>query len=84
MSRKTIIIGGVEIGGVVVGGIANRPEGPMARGQEKGHFDLCGSTIVLLMEPGRIELVPELAAFLDTERETRVIEGQWVATAMKN
>lgn len=73
-----------EIGALVVGGIVNRPEGPMKRGQEKGHFDLCGSTIVLLMEPGRIELVPELAALLDTEREMQVIEGQWVATAMKN
>lgn len=71
-----------EIGALVVGGIVNRPEGPMVRGQEKGHFDLCGSTIVLLMEPGRIELLPELAALLSTEQEVRVEQGQWVATAV--
>ena len=70
-----------EIGALVVGGIVNAPEGPMGRGQEKGHFDLCGSTIVLLLEPGRVELRPELAALLDTEQETRVQQGQWVATA---
>jgi len=72
-----------EIGALVVGGIVNAPEGPMGRGQEKGHFDLCGSTIVLLVEPGRIELLPELAAQVDTGRETRVQQGQWVATATK-
>ena len=66
---------------VVVGGIVNAPEGPMRRGQEKGHFDLNGSTIVLLLEPGQIELRPELAALMDTEQETRVEQGQWVATA---
>ena len=71
-----------EIGALVVGGIVNRPEGPMVRGREKGHFDLCGSTIVLLVEPGRIELLPELAALMDTEQEVRVEQGQWVATAI--
>ena len=71
-----------EIGALVVGGIVNRSEGPMVRGQEKGYFDLCGSTIVLLMEPGRIELLPELVALMGTEQEVRVEQGQWVATAI--
>ena len=70
-----------EIGALVVGGIVNAPEGPMVRGREKGHFDLCGSTIVLLLEPGRIRLLPELAATLDTGRETRVVQGQGVGCA---
>ncbi len=72
-----------EIGALVVGGIVNAPEGPMARGWEKGYFDLCGSTIVLLLEPGRVELIPAYADILDTEREQRVIQGQWVATAIE-
>ena len=72
-----------EIGALVVGGIVNAPEGPMARGREKGRFDLAGSTIVLLLEPGRIRLLPELAADLDTGREVRVTEGQWVASAVR-
>lgn len=72
-----------EIGALVVGGIVNAPEGPMKRGREKGHFDLCGSTIVLLLEPRRVELLPQLAAEANTGREMRVIQGQWVATATK-
>ena len=72
-----------EIGALVVGGIVNAPEGPMARGWEKGYFDLCGSTIVLLLEPGRVQLIPAYADILDTEREQRVIQGQWVATAIE-
>ena len=74
-----------EIGALIVGGIVNLvEEGPVRRGEEKGRFDLCGSTIVLLLEKGQIELLPELAALMDTERETRVTEGQWVATAIRN
>ena len=34
------------------------------------------------MEPGRIELLPELAALMGTEQEVRVEQGQWVATAI--
>ena len=69
-----------EIGALVVGGIVNRDAGPMERGREKGYFDLAGSTIVLLLEPGRVRLRPEYADALDAEREIRVIQGQWVAT----
>ena len=70
------------IGALVVGGIVNAPDGPMRRGEEKGYFDLCGSTIVLLLEKDRVRLIPSLADVLDTEQERRVIQGQWVATAV--
>lgn len=70
-----------EIGALIVGGIVNAPEGPMKRGGEKGRFDLAGSTIVLLFEPGRIALRLELAARLEEGLETRVEQGAWVATA---
>ena len=71
-----------EIGALVVGGIVNAPEGPMRRGGEKGYFDLCGSTIILLLEKDRVRLIPSLADVLDTEQERRVIQGQWVATGV--
>ena len=73
-----------EIGALVVGGIVNAPAGPMARGWEKGYFDLAGSTIVLLIEPGRAKLAPAFEDILDTERELRLTQGQWVATAIEN
>ena len=69
-----------EIGALIVGGIANRQGGSrFCRGQEKGHFELAGSTIVLLFEPGRIRLLPELADKLDTGEEVRVEQGMWIA-----
>lgn len=73
-----------EIGALVVGGIVNAPEGPMRKGREKGHFDLCGSTIVLLVQEGRVRLAPAFEKELDTEREIRVELGQWVATCIEN
>ena len=70
-----------EIGALVVGGIINRCENNrFLRGSEKGHFDLAGSTIVLLFEPGRIRLRPEIKDQLDYGREVRVELGSWIAT----
>lgn len=70
-----------EIGAMIVGGIANN-EGisRFCRGMEKGHFELAGSTIVLLFEPGRLTLRPELAEKLSgEEKEVRVEQGMWIA-----
>ena len=70
-----------EIGALIVGGIVNlNTVGPFCRGQEKGYFDLAGSTIVLLMEPERVELLPELMATLESGQETRVRQGQWIGS----
>lgn len=70
-----------EIGALIVGGIVNC-EGNCRfyRGKEKGHFELAGSTIVLLFEPGRIQPLPELTARLETEGEIRVTQGMWIAS----
>ena len=56
----------------------------MVRGQEKGYFDLCGSTITLLFEKGRAALLPELAERTAGGREVRVTQGQWIGTALGN
>ena len=70
-----------EIGALIVGGIVNhREEGSFARGQEKGHFDLAGSTITLLFEPDRIELLPEIESALQKEEEVRVTLGMCVGS----
>ena len=70
-----------EIGALIVGGIANRDGGSrFCRGQEKGHFELAGSTIVLLFEQGRIRLLPELAAIMEEAGEVRVEQGMWIAS----
>ena len=54
-----------EIGALIVGGIENpREDLRVKRGMEKGHFELAGSTIVLLFEKNRIKLLPDIAAAL--------------------
>lgn len=70
-----------EIGALIVGGIVNREGGSrFRRGEEKGRFELAGSTIVLLFEPGRIRLRPELKADMAAESEVRVKQGMWIAS----
>ena len=70
-----------EIGALIVGGIVNAPAGPMARGREKGYFDLAGSTITLLFERDRALLRPELAQQTAEGREVRVEQGMWIGVA---
>ena len=71
-----------EIGALVVGGIANEKENArFSRGEEKGHFELAGSTIVLLVEKEQIELRPELLDELSHTEEVQVKLGQWIGNA---
>lgn len=57
----------MEIGALLVGRIKNRMEaGVFARGEEKGMFLYGGSTVLLLLEKGRVELPEEL--FLQSAR----------------
>ena len=73
-----------EIGALVIGGIFNEKENArFAKGSEKGHFELSGSTIVLLVEPGKIQLNPDVLEELTHSEEIRVLQGQWIATAEK-
>lgn len=51
----------VEVGALCVGTIEQTfLPGPVVRGQEKGMFHFGGSTVVLLAEPGRVELDRDL------------------------
>lgn len=71
-----------EIGALVIGGIYNERENTrFCKGTEKGHFELSGSTIVLLFEPGQIQLKHDLLEKLAMHEEVRVTQGQWIATA---
>ena len=71
-----------EIGALVVGGIFNEKENTrFVKGSEKGHFELAGSTIVLLIEKGKVQLRPEVLQGLSQQPEVRVTLGQWIGTA---
>ncbi len=68
-----------EIGALVVGGIVNEIENAKFwKGQEKGHFELAGSTIVMLFEPDRIELNEDIMKTLAHAEEARVQQHEWI------
>lgn len=72
-----------EIGALIVGGIVNEKENTsFKKGEEKGRFELAGSTIVLLLEKGRVELTESIREKLKEAEEARVLLGEWVATAV--
>ena len=52
----------VEIGAFTVGSIRQcyEPRDAVAKGARKGHFELGGSTVVLLFEPGRVRYAQDL------------------------
>lgn len=68
-----------EIGALIVGGIVNERENAHFRkGEEMGHFELSGSTIVLLFQKDRICLAPRYSKALSGGREIRVKQGMWI------
>lgn len=74
-----------EIGALIVGGIVNEKENErFYKGHVKGHFELAGSTIVLLFKDGSIKIRPELHEKLSDGSEIRVTQGEWIGTAGKN
>lgn len=71
-----------EIGALIVGGIVNpNANAPFRKGEEKGYFDLAGSSIALLLRPGAARLLPAIAGALEAVPEVRVAQGQWIASA---
>lgn len=75
----------IEIGAFSVGGIVNHHENcPVKKGDEKGYFDLHGSTIVLLLEKNSVNLLPEIIEGTRNNSEYRVKIGQHIATKVKD
>lgn len=71
----------IEVGAFSVGGIKNHFSNyNFVKGEEKGYFDLHGSTIVLLFEPDRITLNPEILSATEQNSEFRVQLGQWIGS----
>ena len=74
----------VEVGALMVGKIQNHHGAcTVTRGTEKGMFLFGGSTIVVLVEPGRVEIDDDLLANTAAHRETLVKYGERVAVALE-
>lgn len=72
----------VEVGAMLVGKIVNRHPKEFSRGEEKGYFEFGGSTVVLLVGPGKV--LPERNLLLNSlaGKETYVRLGQAVGRAI--
>ena len=72
------------VGALIVGGIVNERENcRVRRGAEMGHFELAGSTIVLLFQRGRLSLTPFVKGQTASGRELRVEQGLLLGKAEK-
>lgn len=66
----------IEVGALAVGGFVYEKENAdVKRGEEMGYFDLWGSTIVQLFQKDSIELIPEIAAEIDPDKEFHICLG---------
>lgn len=73
----------VEVGALMVGKICNEHgPGRISRGQEKGHFEFGGSTILLLLEPGVVELERQILRRTARGQECPVRQGQQIGWAL--
>jgi phosphatidylserine decarboxylase len=74
----------VEVGALIVGSIIQQqPQGgPCRRGAEKGYFQFGGSTVLLILEPGRVRVDPDIQEKSNQGIETLVRYGEGVAIAL--
>ncbi len=71
----------MEVGAILIGKIVNYDqEAIVKRGAEKGRFEYGGSTIIVLLEKDKAELLPE---FINEPEEVEVMYGQRIGTRMK-
>lgn len=71
----------MEVGAMLVGRICNPiRQGNCCRGQEKGWFEYGGSTVILLVQQGKLRLKEELLRQTADGAEAPVRLGQWIGT----
>lgn len=76
---KTKNFGGViciEVGALLVGRMYNHRIRDFYKGQEKGYFELGGSTIVYLLKANRVQLDEDILAVCNEETEVKVLMGE--------
>ena len=71
----------VEIGAMLVGRIRNRNVEEFAKGDEKGYFELGGSTIVLLLDKGAVKVDEDILINSEQNIEVKVKYGEKVGQA---
>lgn len=78
------LVAQIEVGAMLVGGIVHNKAGEEAkRGEEMGHFELAGSTIILLFTKAvkdSLRLMPEYCGIINSDKERHVRQGAEVAS----
>ena len=74
----------IDVGATNVGSIVQHHPagGPCRRGAEKGYFQLGGSTILIILPSGRVELDPDIATYSQQGIETRVRYGEKIGRVL--
>lgn len=72
----------MEVGAMMVGRIVNdHPQGEVSRGEEKGHFEFGGSTVILCLQRDRVQIDADLFANSGDGKETVVKMGEKIGAA---
>ena len=73
----------VEVGALLVGKIVNHEKTHFQRGEEKGWFEMGGSTIVLLFQKDAVYMDQDIMKHSEMEMETKVILGEKIGVRGK-
>jgi len=68
----------IEVGALLVGRINNYDKKQFKRGEEKGFFELGGSTIIVLVKPKTIKIDKDIVRYSKEDVETRVKQGETI------
>ena len=68
----------MEVGAMMVGKISNHKKGsgPVKKGEEKGYFEFGGSTVIMLLQHGKVRLDYDLIENSENDYETIVRMGE--------
>ena len=68
----------IEVGATVVGSIVQHQlsGGSCRRGEEKGYFQMGGSTVLIIFQSGRVEIDEDILRYSDQGIETLVKYGE--------
>lgn len=75
----------MEVGALLVGKIVNDEEGPanVLRGQEKGHFEYGGSTIILLLQKDKVKIRENILRASMSGQESLVKMGDTLGVSLR-
>ena len=73
----------IEVGAMMIGKIVNEPVTSFKKGDEKGHFEFGGSTIVLLLEKNKVKVDKQILENSKNNIETIVKLGNRVGGVLR-